>query len=234
MSQRADYGSEFSGFAAGGKISQKINRDSLPVTAYDPESGERLYVHVLNAAYFQSITGLPAPPSPIDTQTYLTLGLPLYQIFDEQIPRANNAARGAAQALAGVKSIAQLDKERSTQGKPVQQECVFCQYQMATTRLIPCGHVVCDDCAEGLEPRACPECPQFVRAREKFAAPMVMPGQEENDGVTLDHIRTDQHTGNVVSVGAAVVILKRHAGASVVLSSKRVGTQVSSLHGFNI
>lgn len=222
---------ELSGFAAGGRISQKINRDRLPVIAYDPDAGERLYVHVLNSAYFQGITGLPAPPSPINTQTYLQLGLPWYQIFEEHIPRANNASRGAARALEGVKSIAQLDEVNASQGKQTQQECTFCQYQMATTRLVPCGHVVCDDCAEGLEPRACPTCPQFVRAREKFAASMSMPGQEENDGVTVEHIRTDNQTGAITGVNAAVVILRRYAGTGKVISSKLVGAQVSPLHG---
>ncbi|KIJ10346.1 hypothetical protein PAXINDRAFT_61777, partial [Paxillus involutus ATCC 200175] len=64
------------GFAAGGRISQKINRDPLPITAYDHDRVQRFHVSVINAAYFSKITGLPNPPSPITPQTYLELKLP--------------------------------------------------------------------------------------------------------------------------------------------------------------
>jgi hypothetical protein len=62
-----------SGFAAGGKISQKIDRDPLPIEAYDESKGQRFHVSVINAAYFSLVTRLSNPPSPITAQTYLTV-----------------------------------------------------------------------------------------------------------------------------------------------------------------
>ena len=92
------------GFAAGGKISQKINRDPLPTTAYDESRVQTFHVAVINAACFTAVTGLPSPPSPITAQTYLKYDLPWFELYDEHIPAANNAS--AATPLGDVKSIA--------------------------------------------------------------------------------------------------------------------------------
>jgi hypothetical protein len=76
------------GFATGGRISQKIIRDALPVTAYDYTRAECLHVTVINAAYFQAITGLPSPPSPISSKTYIEYKLPWYELYEEHLPTA--------------------------------------------------------------------------------------------------------------------------------------------------
>ena len=93
------------GFAAGGRISQKIIRDPLPVTAYDHTRAKRLHVTVINAAYFQAITGLPSPPSPIRSKTYIEHKLPWYELYEEHLP---TAPFSSSSPLADVKSVAQL------------------------------------------------------------------------------------------------------------------------------
>ncbi|KIJ11853.1 hypothetical protein PAXINDRAFT_83864, partial [Paxillus involutus ATCC 200175] len=104
------------GFAAGGRISQKINRDPLPITAYDHDRVQHFHVSVVNAAYFSKITGLPNPPSPITPQTYLQLQLPWFELYDEDIPSANNIS--SPTPLTDVRSIAQIDAARaSTRGR---------------------------------------------------------------------------------------------------------------------
>jgi hypothetical protein len=119
------------GFAAGGRISQKINRDPLPITAYDHDRVQRFHVSVINAAYFSKITGLPNPPSPITPQTYLELKLPWFALYDEHIPSANNTS--SPTPLTDVRSIAQIDAARaSTSGGEPQAECGYCAYEMAT------------------------------------------------------------------------------------------------------
>ncbi|KAF8837343.1 hypothetical protein BDN67DRAFT_909423, partial [Paxillus ammoniavirescens] len=106
------------GFAAGGRISQKINRDPLPITAYDHDRVQHFHVSVVNAAYFSKITGLPNPPSPITPQTYLQLKLPWFALYDEDIPSANNVS--SPTPLTDVRSIAQIDTARaSTRGRLV-------------------------------------------------------------------------------------------------------------------
>ncbi|KIJ10364.1 hypothetical protein PAXINDRAFT_16655, partial [Paxillus involutus ATCC 200175] len=106
------------GFAAGGRISQKINRDPLPTTAYDHDRVQRFHVSVINAAYFSKITGLPNPPSPITPQTYLELKLPWFALYDEEVPSANNMS--SPTPLTDVRSVSQIDAARaSTSGRLV-------------------------------------------------------------------------------------------------------------------
>lgn len=150
------------GFAAGGHISQKVNRDQWPPFAYDNATPMRLHVTVINAAHFAAMTGLPAPPTPISTTTYIQNGSPWFTFYDERVPAAK-----IKYGLANVKSVATLDAERDARGeaKP-QPECVFCSYGKAAFRLDPCRHIICDDCASGLSPSVCPA---TVRQRERLA-----------------------------------------------------------------
>ncbi|KIJ09213.1 hypothetical protein PAXINDRAFT_17691 [Paxillus involutus ATCC 200175] len=80
------------GFAAGGRISQKINHDPLPIATYDHDRVRRFHVSVINAACFSKITGFPNPSSPITPQTYLQLELPWFELYDAHIPSANNTS----------------------------------------------------------------------------------------------------------------------------------------------
>jgi predicted Zn-ribbon and HTH transcriptional regulator len=197
------------GFGAGGRISQKINRDPLPITAYDHSKGQQFHVTVINAAYFSAITGLPSPSSPITTKTYLRLKLPWFELYDEHIPTANNTS--SATPLSGVRSIAQMDADRkSAGGSNIQAECGYCTYEMATFRLSPCGHVFCDDCSTT---SSCPTCEKQFTSRKRFAAAMPLPGKEDDDGVealSLDErivkLRAGVRSGTVFSFR-----LKNHA-----------------------
>jgi len=204
-----DYEDIVAGFGAGGKISQKINRDPLPTIAYDHSKVQQFHVTVVNAAYFSTLTGLPSPPSPITARTYLEHGLPWFELYDERIPTANNTS--SATPLAGVRSIAQMDADRrSARGSNTQAECGYCAYEMATQRLSPCGHVFCDDCSTT---SACPTCDRRFTSRKRFAAAMPLPGKEDNDGVealSLDErivkLRGGEMSGKVISFR-----LKKHA-----------------------
>ena len=197
------------GFAAGGQISQKINRDPLPITAYDHSKVQQFHITVINAAYFSAITGLPSPPSPITAKSYIEHGFPWFELYDEHIPTANNTS--SATPLAAVRSIAQMDADRKLAGEgDTQPECGYCAYEMATQRLSPCGHVFCDDCSTS---NACPTCEKRVTSRKRFAAAMPLPGKEDNDGVealSLDErivkLRDGERSGTVVSFR-----LKNHA-----------------------
>lgn len=195
-------GDMISGVAAGGEISQKINRDPHPAWAYDTINATRLHLTVINAAYFTQITGLPSPPSPISPQTYLRLKLPWYSLYDEQIPAANNFI--ASSPLANVKSIGQMmGRDRAATGRIDSRPCGYCSYELATLQLSPCGHLFCDDCANT---RLCPSCCVPVAHRLPFAAPMPVPGREYNDGVdamSLDEriikLQADARVGKVLS-----------------------------------
>jgi len=171
-----------SGVAAGGHISQKINRDPHPAWAYDTSNVTHLHLTVINAAYFTQVTGLPSPPSPISPQTYLELKLPWFSLYDEQIPTANNVMDSSP--LANVESIGQMmGRDRAAAGEPGEADpkpCGYCSYELATLQLSPCGHLFCNDCANT---RLCPSCGALVVHRVQFAAPMPVPGLEDGDGV---------------------------------------------------
>ncbi|KAM6495379.1 hypothetical protein JOM56_008085 [Amanita muscaria] len=199
-----------SGFAAGGRISQKINRDRLPVTAYDQRKSKRLHVSVINAAYFSTITGLPSPPTPISAQTYLKSGFPWYALYDEHVPTANNTS--SANALAGVRSVGQLMAADAS----AEADCGFCAYEMATLQLEPCGHKFCDDCANTT---ACPSCRKLIMSKTRFSAPMVRPGNEEEDGV------------DALSLDERIIKLQVAAQRGKVLSFTLAQSKVSQLCG---
>jgi hypothetical protein len=199
------------GIAAGGKISQKVNRDLLPVVAYDHSKGQRLHISVINSAYFTSITGLPSPPSPVTPQTYLENDLPWFRLYDEHIPTANNASTPTP--LSNVLSVAQLLKDRKQIGEtdanasrvPEAEslECGYCTHEMATQRCGPCGHAFCDDCSNT---NVCPLCHKPIQIRNRIAAAMRLPGEEEGDGVealSLDErivkLRAGEHSGTVLT-----------------------------------
>lgn len=211
------------GLASGGQISQDIIRDTLPVTSYNGNRATRLHISVLNAVCFSHITGRPAPPSPVSAETYLEHGLPWYTLYDETLPRANNYKGG--NLLTYIQSVATLMRQMLTQGTEMAQpECTYCDDELATWRLLPCRHSICDDCASGMRnPSVCPaiNCEIPVRTRERFAAPMPLPGNEAGDGVEAS------------SLDGRIVRLQRCAERGVVgtfkLDSKRVSLPFSQL-----
>lgn len=202
------------GFAACGKITQKINRDPLPVTAYDRMRTQTLHISVLNYVHFSSLTGLPSPPSPISSQTYIKLGFPWVALYDEHIPSANNTSVSAR--LGTVKSIVQVDSERRASGASsnTQIDCSYCVHEMATLRFSPCGHVFCDDCATVTK---CPQCRQAITSKERFAAPMMMPGKEDEDGI------------ETASLDERIVMLEASFARGEIISFRSNGDRISPL-----
>jgi hypothetical protein len=53
------------------------------VTSWDSRAPTLLNISVLNAAVFEQIVGLLAPPSPISFQTYRRYRIPFYEIANE-------------------------------------------------------------------------------------------------------------------------------------------------------
>ncbi|RDB30966.1 hypothetical protein Hypma_000125 [Hypsizygus marmoreus] len=151
-----------SGFGAGGQISQKINRDPLPSTAYDHSKASRLQISVLNAAYFTAVTGLPCPPTPVNAQTYRANRVPWFKLYDEHIPSANNAS--VPTPLSNVVTVNKLKRKRRAAGI----DCTYCTYEKATTVLIPCEHTVCNDCATTT---LCPSCETRIKKKQALSAP---------------------------------------------------------------
>lgn len=202
------------GFAAGGRISQKIIRDRLPPIAYNQDNGKRLHITVLNSAYFTTVTGRPPPRSPVSVATYLDLQLPWYTLFDENIPGVSHSPNSF------IKSITGIDTSRKENGQNTETQtgCGYCAYQMATMWLSPCTHALCDDCAAGLSENSCSSCDVFVERRQRFAAPMLLPENESK----VDHVKA-----------GLIVQLKRccQEAKDTVVTFRRGADRVSPLRG---
>ncbi|MEV0684922.1 hypothetical protein AB0I35_13755 [Nocardia sp. NPDC050378] len=69
------------GMGAGGAMRQQIYADSRPITDYHREPGARVFIHLASAAEWQQITGEPAPPTPVTTQSYAEHGLPWFDYY---------------------------------------------------------------------------------------------------------------------------------------------------------
>lgn len=68
---------------AGGAISQNIKRDFQDPAIWDPSRAIRLNIQILNSLAFEEVTGLIAPPTPINFNTYRSLGIPFFQYYVE-------------------------------------------------------------------------------------------------------------------------------------------------------
>jgi len=97
------------------------------------------------------------------------------------------------------------NRDRAEGGEPDIKSCEYCSYELATLQLSPCEHMFCDDCANT---RLCPTCSVPVENRERFAAPMPVPGREDADGVDAVSL-----TLGVVSLTLDERIVKLQAGA---------------------
>jgi hypothetical protein len=71
------------GFAAGGRIVQKLYTDEYGIASWQREPVADLIAYVVNSEAYAEITGQPAPPSPISAEDYTNAGLPWFELYDE-------------------------------------------------------------------------------------------------------------------------------------------------------
>jgi hypothetical protein len=124
----------------GGKVGQRIYPDPYGWDVWDLGNLGRAAVHLLDAAQFHALTGMEAPPTPIDAETYARLGLPWFEVYDAtrgDLPPAPGfdvlrpvgelSGEGHNTTSAGEKACAGLDPEslrvkRLAGGKRVGEE----------------------------------------------------------------------------------------------------------------
>jgi hypothetical protein len=103
-STAAEYGGAM-GLSAGGRMKQKIYPDSYGIDSWDPQAFGRVYVHIVNSGMYREITGSEPPPTPVTAQEYARHGFPWFDLYDQE-----KATIEGAEALAGVKSVGEMDK----------------------------------------------------------------------------------------------------------------------------
>jgi hypothetical protein len=93
---------------AGGSIKQTIVEDKHNPRIWDVASAKLINVQLVNSAAFEIITGLATPRTPITHQTYLSAGLPFYNIYKEQPSSISGA-------FSKIKAISQIDAAQEQQ-----------------------------------------------------------------------------------------------------------------------
>jgi hypothetical protein len=93
------------GLGAGGRMEQKIYPDTYGPGTWDLEKKTTVRVHIVNSEIYRSITGEPAPPTPISARTYTEYGLPWFKLYDEHLRDVE-----APDILRKVKSVQALEQ----------------------------------------------------------------------------------------------------------------------------
>jgi hypothetical protein len=95
------------GISAGGKMKQKIVEDPFGVDHWDTECFGRCYVHIVNSAMYEQITGKVPPSTPISAKTYSSYGYAWYDVYEENV----SGVKGS-NILDNVKTVKEIDQEK--------------------------------------------------------------------------------------------------------------------------
>ena len=93
------------GFAAGGKMEQKVYPDPYGLDCWDQDNLASTWGHILDSMSYQEITGFEPPFSPISAQTYTKYGLPRFDLYDE-----DKQTLKASAELKKIKSVKEKDE----------------------------------------------------------------------------------------------------------------------------
>jgi hypothetical protein len=88
------------GLAPGGRMRQEIYADPYSIHDWDTEHTSRCFVHLVNSATWQAITGQHPPSRPPTARQYTACGYPWFDYYDTEAK-----ALDGSKALAGVKSV---------------------------------------------------------------------------------------------------------------------------------
>ena len=99
------------GLAAGAGIKQKVLPDPHGIETWDQSNFAEVNVHILNSAQFQSITGLDAPATTINEETYAENGFPWFPLYGETLQGDVNPS----DLLAGVKTVGEIDERKKNE-----------------------------------------------------------------------------------------------------------------------
>jgi hypothetical protein len=106
LSEPASYDVDM-GLAPGGRMRQEIYDDPYRFDEWDTRNASRSFVHLSNALVWRAITGQNPPTTPPTSEEYERAGLPWFEYL-----AADLEALEGAEKLAGLKSVAELGKEK--------------------------------------------------------------------------------------------------------------------------
>lgn len=87
------------GLAPGGTMRQHIYKDKYGIDDWDQDNGFRCFVHLVNSAAYESITGRKPPHRPLTAQDYTRRGLPWFEHYSD------DKAMGGSKVLSALASV---------------------------------------------------------------------------------------------------------------------------------
>ncbi|MGC3956657.1 MAG: hypothetical protein QM813_01375 [Verrucomicrobiota bacterium] len=90
------------GLAPGGRMRQEIYEDPFSIHDWDTEHRSRCFIHLVNSATWQHLTGQRPPTQPPTAQQYTNAGYPWFDYYDKELQALNGSA-----TLAAVKSVSE-------------------------------------------------------------------------------------------------------------------------------
>ncbi|KAL8292826.1 hypothetical protein RQP46_000520 [Phenoliferia psychrophenolica] len=171
------------GIAPGGKIRQHINRDHLPMAAYQTEPSDRVFIHTVSPEMWEYMFGVLPPISPIDASTYQNGSLPWFDLYSETAPTLQAGNFQNVQSITEVDNLPPLKKIKLETNasdlldprNPPSCSSSACMAKLASCVLRPCGHFACDKClffVTESENSACKICQVGVERFVGFASPV--------------------------------------------------------------
>jgi len=200
------------GIASGGTISQKVYKDSFSADEYDEEAVQRLWIHTVSSAAWETITGVVAPMSPIVPGTYEKYDYPWYRLYDE-----NSQAISMTGGFTGLQSVFTIDSSRVRQRRPAftsldpnaPPRCSHHGESNAVCVFRPCSHNACTSClgAAMMKNSECPVCCCVIAKFVGFKAPIVKvhAGCGSEEGWTVEQgivgvLVADGYAENVITL----------------------------------
>jgi hypothetical protein len=105
------------GLAAGGRMRQVIHPDSFDIEDWDVAAADRVFVSLMHAKDWKTITGQPAPNERPTAKDYSNAGLPWFEHYGQ-----DQAALPGSAKLARVSSLAKLFKKKTGAALPNSQD----------------------------------------------------------------------------------------------------------------
>jgi len=104
------------GLAPGGRMRQEIYQDPYSIHDWDEEHSSRCFIHLVNSATWQAITGEAPPSTPLSASDYARAGYPWFDYYDAELEALNGS-----KTLATVKSVKEKGEEKQARPLPENQ-----------------------------------------------------------------------------------------------------------------
>lgn len=95
------------GLAPGGRMRQEIYEDPFSIHDWDTEHSSRCFIHLVNSATWQAITGQRPPSQPPTARDYTEAGYPWFDYYDSELK-----ALDGSKTLAAVKTVKEKAEEK--------------------------------------------------------------------------------------------------------------------------